>query len=143
MEGLIAEKLSRLKQYLGYLKTMKDISLEYFMSDFKARGASERYLQLAIESVIDIGNEVISTLQLRRPERYRDIPQILAEENIIPKEFAERIAQMIGFRNILIHDYAVINRSLEHEFLKKRLPDFEKFMKHIVDWMRKNPLKSA
>ena len=56
---------------------MKDISLESFISDFKARGAAERYLQLAIETVIDMGNGIISSLQLGRPERYREIPHTL------------------------------------------------------------------
>jgi hypothetical protein len=46
------------------------------------RGAIERYLYLAIESVIDIGNEIISALQLRRPEQYRDIPHILVNFNM-------------------------------------------------------------
>ena len=136
---MITEKLSRLREYLGYLDMIKDISLEDFLGDFKARGAAERYLQLSIESVIDIGNEVISILQLRRPERYREIPHILAEERIIPKEFADRIAQMIGFRNLLVHDYAVINKALEHEFLKTRLSDFKLFMEHIANWLKKKP----
>lgn len=50
MEELITEKLSRLREYLGYLEEMKDIPLEAFLSDFMRRGAAERYLQLAIES---------------------------------------------------------------------------------------------
>jgi len=48
--------------------------MEEFASDFKVSGAAERYLQVAIECMIDIGNEIISSLQLKRPERYRDIP---------------------------------------------------------------------
>lgn len=143
MEGLITEKLSRLREYLGYLRTLKDTSLETFTTDFKVRGAAERYLHLAIESVIDIGNEIISALQLRRPERYREIPHILAESKIIPDGLAEEISKMIGFRNILVHDYATINRVLEHEFLKTRLPDFETYMKHIVDWLKTRPFKNA
>lgn len=142
MEGLITEKLSRLREYLKYLRALKDISLESFISDFEARGAAERYLQLSIESVIDIGNEIISSLQLRRPERYREIPRILADAEIIPSEFAERIAQMIGFRNLLVHDYAVINKALEHEFLQTRLSDFESYMKHLADWLKKKPFNS-
>jgi uncharacterized protein YutE (UPF0331/DUF86 family) len=43
---------------------------------------------------------------------------------------------MIGFRNLLVHDYAIINKALEHEFLKTRLPDFKSFMKHVVDWLK-------
>jgi uncharacterized protein YutE (UPF0331/DUF86 family) len=62
MEGLIEEKLSRLREYLRYLKELRDVPLETFLTDFRSRGAAERYLQLAIESVIDIGSEIISSL---------------------------------------------------------------------------------
>lgn len=141
MEGLITGKLSRLREYLSYLSTLRDTSLEAFTTDFKARGAAERYLHLAIESVIDIGNEIISALQFRRPERYRDIPYILAEAGIIPSELAVEVAKMIGFRNLLVHDYATIDRGLEHEFLQTRLPDFKTFMKCIAEWLKTRPFK--
>lgn len=139
MESLINEKLSRMREYLGYLEDLRDTPLETFMTDFKARGAAERYMHLAIEAVIDVGNEIISALQLRRPERYREIPRILAEADIIPADFADDIAKMIGFRNLLVHDYASIDRTLEHEFLKTRIPDFKKYVKHTADWLMTRP----
>ena len=43
---------------------------------------------------------------------------------------------MIGFRNLLVHDYGVINLKLEYEFIKEHLPDFEKYMKHIATWLK-------
>ena len=141
MEALIKEKLSKLREYLGYLSTLKETPLEIFAADFKARGAAERYMHMAIETVIDIGNEIISALQLRRPERYKDIPHILAEAGVIPSDFADEIAKMIGFRNLLVHDYAAIDRALEHEFLQTRLVDFKKFMKYITEWLKTRPFK--
>jgi uncharacterized protein YutE (UPF0331/DUF86 family) len=68
---LLAEKISRLGEYLEYLEELKNCSLEDYLSDYKIRGASERFMQLAIESIIDIGNEIISVLKLKRAERYR------------------------------------------------------------------------
>jgi uncharacterized protein YutE (UPF0331/DUF86 family) len=111
--------------------------MEDFLGNFIIRGAVERYLQVSIECIVDVGNEIISSLQLRRPERYRDIPYILAEAKIIPKTFAEKIASMIGFRNLLVHDYASINLDLVYEFLQTKLPDFEAFMKHVAKWLEK------
>jgi len=134
---LITTKLSKLKQYQRFLKELQANTFEDFTSDFKISGASERYLQVAIECIVDIGNEIISSLQLQRPERYRDIPYILAESKIIPKTFAETIATMIGFRNLLVHDYASINLNLVYEFLQKKLPDFENFTKYIAKWLEK------
>jgi len=134
---LITTKLGKLTQYQRFLKTLQANTLEDFTSDFKTSGAAERYLQVAIECIIDIGNEIISSLQLQRPERYRDIPYILAKAKIIPITFTETIASMIGFRNLLVHDYASINLNLVYEFLQTKLPDFENFTKHIAKWLEK------
>ncbi|MCK4478088.1 DUF86 domain-containing protein [Candidatus Bathyarchaeota archaeon] len=136
-KSLITTKLSKLRGYQRFLRKLQTTSMEDFTSNFTIRGAVERYLQVSIECVIDIGNEIISSLQLQRPESYRDIPYILAEAKIIPKTFAETIASMTGFRNLLVHDYASININLVYEFLQTKLPDFETFTKHIAKWLEK------
>jgi len=136
-KNLITAKLSKLREYQRFLKELQTTSLDGFVSDFKIRGAVERYLQVSIECVVDIGNEIISALQLQRPERYRDIPYIMAKAKVIPKTFAETVASMIGFRNLLVHDYASINQNLVYEFLQTKLPDFETFTKHITKWLTK------
>ncbi len=132
---LIMTKLSKLKQYIKYLKDIGKASLKDFKTDFMISGAAERYLQVSIECVIDIGNEIISLLQLRRPERYRDIPSILAEAGIIPEDFENLMASMIGFRNLLVHDYASINLDLVYEFLQTKISDFEIFSRYIAKWL--------
>ncbi len=134
---LITTKLGKLNQYLKFLRELQKSTMEEFIGDFKISGAAERYLQVAIECIIDIGNEIISSLQLKRPERYRDIPYILSEAKIIPKTFAETIDSMIGFRNLLVHDYSSINLNLVYEFLQTKLSDFEDFMKHVAKWLEK------
>jgi len=134
-KSLITTKLSKLREYQKFLKELQTTSKEEFISDFKIRGAIERYLQVSIECIVDIGNEIISALQLQRPERYRDIPYILAKARIIPKTFAETVAGMMGFRNLLVHDYASINLELVYKFLQTRLPDFEAFTKYITKWL--------
>jgi uncharacterized protein YutE (UPF0331/DUF86 family) len=84
-ETLILAKISKLNQYFKYLKELRKSSLEDFKEDFRISGSTERYLQVAIECIINIGNEIISSLQLKKPERYRDIAYILYETKIIPK----------------------------------------------------------
>jgi uncharacterized protein YutE (UPF0331/DUF86 family) len=136
-EELITAKLTRIRQYLGFLEELQKASLDEFKGDFRLRGSAERYLQLAIEGVIDIGNEIISSLQLKRPERYRDVPYILSEAGILPKGFADSIASMIGLRNLLVHDYASTDLDLVYGFLQTRLIDFESFMRYIAAWLEK------
>jgi len=119
-KDIITCKLSKLRQYLNYLKELQKSSFEDFVSDFKIAGAVEKDLQVSIECMIDIGNEIISSLQLQRPERYQDIPYILARSGMIPRQFADTMATMIGFRNLLVHDYATINLKLVYEFLQTK-----------------------
>lgn len=135
-KSLITTKLSKLREYERFLKELQATPIEDFTRDFKIRGAVERYLQVSIECIVDIGNEIISSLQLQRPERYRDIPYILAKAEIIPKTFAKTMASMIGFRNLLVHDYASINLNLVYEFLQTKLPDFDAFTKYIAKWLK-------
>ena len=62
-------------------------------------------------------------------------PYILAEAGIIPKNFAETVALMIGLRNLLVHAYASINLRMLYEFLQEKIQDFEKFAGHIAKWL--------
>jgi uncharacterized protein YutE (UPF0331/DUF86 family) len=134
-KSLITTKMSKLREYQKFLEELRTTSREDLASDFKLRGAVERYLQVSIECVVNIGNEIISSLQLQRPERYRDIPYILAVAKLLPKTFAETIASMIGFRNLLVHDYACIDLDLVYEFLQTKLPNFEAFTTHVAKWL--------
>jgi len=70
-KSLITTKLSKLREYQRFLKELQATSIEDFTSDFKIRGAVERYLQVSIECIVDIGNEIISSLQLQRPALQR------------------------------------------------------------------------
>ena len=47
----------------------------------------ERYFQLSIEGVIDIGEIIISDLKLDKPEEYRQAIEILGDHGVLPDEF--------------------------------------------------------
>lgn len=82
-ERVIASRISKLRGYLKVLKELQKTSLEEFLSDRMIRYSSERCPHLAIECAINIGNHVISALQLRKPEEYHEIAMILEETGVI------------------------------------------------------------
>ena len=55
---------------------------------------------------------------------------------ILPYDFAERIAPMTGFRNILVHEYLSVDPMKVDDMLHNRLDDFEEFKLHIYDYLR-------
>ncbi|MDO9530479.1 MAG: DUF86 domain-containing protein [Syntrophales bacterium] len=56
---------------------------------------------------------------------YGDVPAILAETNHIDDDLKNKWIRMIGFRNILIHDYLEIDRKIVHDILQNYLADIE------------------
>jgi len=137
MKNEVLNKLERLQKYIKMLNSYKKYSFQDINEDFTLRGAIERYLQLSLECCIDIGEIIISSMGLRKPETYKEVIEILGEEGILPEEFAERFAEAAKFRNVLVHMYAEIDVELVHEILQNNLGDFDEFAKHIARYLEK------
>lgn len=134
--SIINSRIAKLREYLKILRELSKENEKDFTEDYKIYGLAERYLQLAIECVLDIGNHMISRLEFKKPETYQDIPLILGKNSILPVEFSEKIAKMAGFRNILVHGYTDIDKSIVYVHLKEDLMDFEKFVRHITQYLK-------
>ncbi len=62
-----------------------------------------------IEGLLKSREEVFG---LERAERYSEMFEILGKRGIIDQELASKLADMTGFRNLLVHGYAK-NRKFE------------------------------
>jgi uncharacterized protein YutE (UPF0331/DUF86 family) len=137
----ILEHLKLLNQYILYLRTLAETEEKTFAEDFKTRGSAERFLQLAIESCINVGNRILSIVQFQKPvstpETYGDIFVELGKLGVIPHEFVPTMLQMVKFRNRLVHIYWDIGPQQLYKILNERLGDMEKFRDYIVDYLRK------
>ncbi|MBP1746913.1 MAG: hypothetical protein H6Q54_1528, partial [Deltaproteobacteria bacterium] len=107
---LIAARLERLREYIKTLKAILKYDVEKFKSDVFVYATAERYLQLSIECLLDIGNHIISDRGYRKPDTYADVFQVLADEKVISKKLLRELDGMAAFRNVLVHDYLRIDR---------------------------------
>ncbi|MBI5193209.1 MAG: DUF86 domain-containing protein [Nitrospirae bacterium] len=135
----VSRKLNNLREYVGYLNGYRNSTMEDLKRDHTLRGAVERYMHLSAECVIDVAEMMISELELRKPEEYKESIDILGEAGIIPDEFAYSFSPVAGLRNILVHEYTKIDLEEIHRHLQKDLPDFEKFSKYIADYLNRLP----
>ena len=133
-------KGNQIRRYLQYLTQMQGIPLAEFKADFYRHGAAERYLHLCLEGLIDIGSHLISALSLPPPSFYREIAQILHENQILPLELKETFENMVGFRNVLVHSYASLDLDRIYEILVDSLSDiwaillaFEEYQGKLMD----------
>lgn len=129
--------MKKFDECISILKKIRDnISLKEFLKEPFYYSTGERNLHLAIEASLDIANHIISSYSFRQPETLSDIINILEEQNIITSEFAEKIEKLPAFRNILVHEYLVIDRKLVYEKIKSYIPDLEEFMKYLINFLK-------
>src|SRR3990167_3632700 len=131
LEGInkIYSKIESLKSYILILGTIKNITLDEIEKDAIKRGAIERYLQLAIESCIDIAELIISDQRLPAPLTSKETIEILVKAKIIDEEFSKRFSKAASFRNILIHDYLKIDyKEFLQNFFYKTIKVFQVFL---------------
>jgi uncharacterized protein YutE (UPF0331/DUF86 family) len=122
---VIRKQLNKLDEYLSILYNLRKYSFDDFVSDPEHYGSTERFLHLAIEAILDMGNHVIADMDLGIVNWYSDIPSILAEKGYIDSAQEKKWLQMIGFRNTLVHDYLEIDRSIVYDILQNHLEDIE------------------
>ena len=132
---IIRRRLRALEGYLAVLKNLQRFSREAFLADPERYGSAERFLQLAIEALNDVGNHVVADLGLGEVETYANIPEILLERGYIEPELSQIWIRMIGFRNVLVHDYLDVDRGIVFDVLHHRLADFESIQKMFAQFL--------
>ncbi|MBI4653683.1 MAG: DUF86 domain-containing protein [Nitrospirae bacterium] len=129
--------MKRLEKALQILQQSSKISFEELTGNEVLLSAVERNLHVAIECILDIGNHIIAEKGFEIPENSGDIIRILGEEKVIPSNFAKKIKDIAGFRNILIHEYTRIDYELLYNYLLNRLDDLREFALYISSYLEK------
>ncbi len=132
---IIRKRLNKLDENLAVLKKLQRYSFEEFIADPERYGSVERFLHLAIEALIDMGNHVIADSELGVVNWYSDIPKILAEKEFISSELEEKWISMIGFRNTLVHEYIDIDREIVYDVLQNNIQDLEDLKRAFAQFL--------
>lgn len=128
---VIENKISAAKKYLKILERYQRCSRKELESNTDLRGASERYLYLAVQATIDLAEAVIAYKDFRKPTTMTEAFHILNEEGIISDDLAKKLVAMVGFRNIIAHDYGKINYDIVYRVLHRDINDISIFLQQI------------
>lgn len=133
---IINIKIKELQKNMILLKEIAyGINQDNLKDDMIKYWGIERGIQISIECVLDISNIIISTLDIEKPDTYREVILLLGKEGVLPQKFAKDIANMVSFRNILVHDYMRVDENIMIDILHNRLDDFAIYIKYINHWL--------
>jgi uncharacterized protein YutE (UPF0331/DUF86 family) len=124
-EEIFHRRLRSLDETLSILRKLRLYSYQEFMAEPERYGSAERFLQLAIEALLDMGSHLVASREMGTVTKYRDIPALLERHGYLTRSQRERWTKIIGFRNILVHDYLEIDRGIVYQILQESLGDID------------------
>ncbi|MDK2465095.1 MAG: DUF86 domain-containing protein [Candidatus Korarchaeota archaeon] len=77
-------------------------------------------LQLASQALIDLASHVISEAGIAVPASYSEVSHHLIEAGILDESDAQLFRRIVGFRNVVVHQYAAVDLGLVGEVLRGR-----------------------
>ena len=129
---VVRARIAKIREYVALLRTIRRLTDERrFVKDPLVYGNAERYLQLAIQSVLDISNHIVADMNLALPATSQELFDLLAAHKVLPAALSRKLVSMAGFRNVLVHEYLEIDRRRVWRVLSAELGDFERFIKAV------------
>jgi uncharacterized protein YutE (UPF0331/DUF86 family) len=108
MNDVLLTKVASILKSLN--RAQEDIKNENtFRNNITKQDAVVLNQQRAWEASSNIANHIVKENRLGLPKSAGDSFELLSKNGLIQTETARRMRNMIGFRNIAIHDYQVLN----------------------------------
>lgn len=128
----INDKIEEIENYLSELLEIIPKSFDGYLHDLKTKAACERYFEKIIEAIIDLAFLIIKDKNFKIPEDDKNAFDILVEEEIISKELAEKLKDAKGMRNLIAHEYGIVDDELVfHSITEELEKDTKEFIKNI------------
>ncbi|MGG1215805.1 DUF86 domain-containing protein [Micromonospora provocatoris] len=102
------------------------------LKDYTKQDSIILNIQRACEASIDLAMHIVSEQKLGVPKASREGFKLLQEANIIDAKLAKTLMNMVGFRNIAVHDYQALKLEILEAILEKHIDDFKDFTKVVL-----------
>ena len=133
MNDIILNKKESIERCIKQIHRYYDLtSKKSFEEDYLKQDAIALNLQRACEQAIDLANYVIKTKKLGLPKESKESFRILAKEKIVPENLAANLEKMVGFRNVLVHEYQKLDLKLMTEVIENHLEELIDYTNFIM-----------
>lgn len=126
---LLGKKLATIETSVKELRTFANPAAIY--GDIREERFIKYTLQIAIQAMLDTASHIVSDEQLGEPETNRGMIDLLERHAWVPSDLAQRLRNMVGFRNILVHGYEVVDLGIVETIVTSHLDDLLTFVQAI------------
>ena len=107
--AILASKIASVADAVDRIRTVLPADVESFLSDRTAREVVVLNLFVALQHCTSLAAHWLADEGLDVPQTYADLFRRLGERDVIPRPLAERMAAASGLRNLVAHQYGVLD----------------------------------
>jgi uncharacterized protein YutE (UPF0331/DUF86 family) len=130
--------LRRVTEQLDYLEARAEADRAALRSDEERLSGLKYRFVTAIEGVVNVAQHVCASEGWGPPKDNGDSLRVLARHGALPADLADRLAGAVGFRNLLVHQYAEIDDDLVLGNLDD-IGDLDAFVAALASWVKDQP----
>lgn len=123
---LVAKKLALIETYVRELRTLAHP--EQIALDVREERFVEHTLQIAVQAALDVASHIASDDRLGEPRTNQELFELLSRHGVIEEQLSRSLRAAVGFRNLLVHGYASVDKAIVRDVLENRLGDLVEFV---------------
>ncbi len=132
-EPRLRRLLTRVGDRVELLAARAALDRDALAADIDRMAAVKHFFATAIEGVIDVAQHLCASEGWGPPDTNPDAARHLARHGVLDHGHGAELALAIGFRNVLVHDYAEVDDALVLENLD-HLEPLQAFVTTVATW---------
>ena len=131
-KSVLAARLASVRDAVTRIRSVLPKDEAAFLADRTAREVVLLNLFVALQDILSLATHWLSDDGEVVPQSYRDVFRLFGERGVIPDDLAKRLASAAGLRNLVAHQYAVIDWQRIHEIASLHLGDLLLFCETLA-----------
>ena len=133
--GMVQRKLALLDELLRDLEQLGSVDAERLARERVTRHAVERILTLVVQLAVDINAHLASALEQPGGQDYAAAFEAAAAAGVISHELCGKLLPSVGMRNLLVHEYAVIDLERVAAGVGRAREDYRAYVQAIAGFL--------
>jgi uncharacterized protein YutE (UPF0331/DUF86 family) len=139
---MLTGRIEVIRTALSRLQDISKVSKEDFLRDYRYPASAETFLRHCLEAIFDIGRHILAkTGKVRLTHEYKDIARGLGKSGVISEPLMNKLFEMAGYRNRIVHFYHEITDEEIYQILKNDLSDIKRFIEETGKFIKEYPDK--
>lgn len=131
-DDVLLNKAATIERCVARAREEYSADPDTFATNHTRQDAAILNIQRACEAALDMGHHIIRRESLGLPQSSRDVFDLLASSHWLEPALAQAMKNMVGFRNIAVHEYQTLQLPITVNIIQRHLGEFLAFSRQML-----------